>query len=63
MFNLAKISYTKLGLKIDDTIETIQWNEQNIEVKRYLPVQKKMEIMEKIVNATLQADDKYYNIP
>ena len=60
---MAKISYSKLGLKTDDSIEIIEWNEQNIEVKKYLPISKKIEIMEKVVNATLQANDKYFNIP
>ena len=60
---MAKISYNKLGLKIDDSIEIIEWNEQSIEVKKYLPVSKKLEIMEKVVNATLQADSKQYNVP
>jgi hypothetical protein len=38
MFILAKIPYSKLNLKIDDSIEIINWNEQNIEVKKYLPI-------------------------
>ena len=60
---MAKISYSKLGLKVDDSIEIIEWNEQKIEVKKYLPISKKIEIMEKIVNVTLQADSKQYNVP
>lgn len=63
MFILAKIPYSKLNLKIDDSIETINWNEQNIEIKKYLPIQDKIEIMESIVNATLEADDKRFSIP
>ena len=60
---MAKIAYSKLGLKVDDSIEIVEWNKQNIEVKKYLPIQKKMEIVNKVVNATLLADDKCFSIP
>lgn len=42
---MAKLAFTKLGLKIPNDINTLIINEQTIEVKNYLPIQDKLEIM------------------
>ena len=42
---MAKIGFTKLGLKPNNEIQTIKFNEQTIEVKQYLPVEEKLEII------------------
>ena len=44
---MAKVSLTKLGLKVNQDFEMIKFNEQNIEVKQYLPVNEKLELMNK----------------
>lgn len=46
---MAKIGFTKLGLKPINDIQIIEFNEQNIEVKQYLPIQKKLELITKVV--------------
>ena len=38
---MAKVSFTKLGLKTNQEVKTIEWNEQIIEIKQYLPIEKK----------------------
>lgn len=46
---MAKIGFTKLGLKKNTKVNTITWNEQIIEVKEYLPIEDKSKVIENIV--------------
>lgn len=57
---MAKIALTKLGLKPNTEIKTIEWNGQNIEVKQYLPITEKLELISNIANESLD-DNPYYN--
>lgn len=57
---MAKIALTKLGLKPSTEIKTIEWNGQNIEVKQYLPIEAKLDLISKIANESLD-DNPYYN--
>lgn len=57
---MAKVSFTKLGLKTDNTTKQIQIGEQVVEVKQYLPVNDKLELISAVLN---YADDEkgFYN--
>ena len=58
---MAKIAFTKLGCKIDKEIKVINFNDQEIEIKQYLPVNEKLEMISRIINNS--ADDmKFYNV-
>ena len=57
---MAKIALTKLGLKTNTEIKTIEWNGQNIEVKQYLPIEAKLDLISDIANKSLD-DNPYYN--
>lgn len=57
---MAKVALTKLGLKPNAEIKTIEWNGQNIEVKQYLPIIEKLELISNIANESLD-DNPYYN--
>lgn len=58
---MAKISLNKLGLKIDDSVSVVKFNGQDIEVKHYLPVNEKLELISTVINES--ADDlKFYNV-
>lgn len=48
---MAQINYTKLALKpIFDKVKVIEWNEEaHIEVKQYLPLSKKLEVLTTII--------------
>ena len=35
---MAKIGFTKLGLKKNTNLITLNWNDQIIEIKAYLPI-------------------------
>lgn len=42
---MAKLAFSKLGLKPNNEIQYIEFNEQTIEVKQYLPVEDKLELI------------------
>ena len=58
---MAKVSFTKLGLKVNQEIKTIEFNEQTIEVKQYLPVNDKLALISNVINAS--ADDYNFANP
>lgn len=58
---MAKLAFTKLGLKVNDEIKTIEFNEQVIEVKQYLPVNEKLEVIAEVLNNS--ADDNNFANP
>lgn len=59
---MAKVSFTKLGLsKPDDMFYTYKYNDQEIEIKRYLPIKEKLELMTNVINKALDSSGKYYN--
>jgi hypothetical protein len=43
---MAKISYASLKLKVDKSVETFDFNENKIEVLKYLPVEDKRDLVE-----------------
>lgn len=58
---MAKLAFTKLGLNIDKEVNTIEFNEQTIEVKRYLPVNDKLELISTVLNNS--ADENNFANP
>lgn len=56
---MAKVSFTKLGLKTNQEVKTIEWNEQIIEIKQYLPIEKKLLLMMDVINNS--QDGNYAN--
>ena len=56
---MAKVSFTKLGLKLNQEVKTIECNEQIIEVKQYLPIGKKLLLMMDVINNS--EDGNYAN--
>ena len=43
------VTFTKLGLKKNQEIKTIVLNEQSVEVKQYLPMNDKLDLMGKVL--------------
>lgn len=58
---MAKLAYSKLGIKTSQTIETIIFNEQAIEVKQYLPIEEKLKVVENVLNYSAE-DKRFYNV-
>lgn len=57
---MAKLAFTKLGLKPNAHIDTITYGENIIEVKNYLPVNEKLELLGEVINSAID-DNGYYN--
>ncbi len=57
---MAKVPFTKLGLTKDSYINHISWNDQDIEVKTYLPSIEKLELCSRIINESVD-DQNFYN--
>jgi len=58
---MAKVTFTKLGLKVNQEIKTVNWNEQMIEVKQYLPINDKLGLISDIINSS--ADNNNFANP
>lgn len=60
---MAKLSLNKLGLHKMPVVEkeTFKFNEQEIEVIQYLPVNDKIDLIQRIVNASLDTEEKFIN--
>ena len=58
---MAKVSFTKLGLKKNEEVEILHINEQDIEVKQYLPINEKLELISSVINSA--ADENNFSNP
>ena len=57
---MAKVSFTKLQLKKNTNVIELPWNDQVIEIKEYLPIESKLQVIERIVNQSLD-DNNFAN--
>ena len=48
-----KIGLTKLGLKKNTNLISLEWGDQIIQIKEYLPIENKIGVIERIVNQSL----------
>lgn len=58
---MAKVSLIKLGLKVNQNVKNIEFNEQDIEVKQYLPINEKLELISSVINSA--ADENNFSNP
>ena len=57
---MAKVAFTKLALTKNTDVGSFEWNGQTIEVKAYLPIQEKMELIAAVLNQC-QDDNNFIN--
>lgn len=63
---MAKIAFNRLGLKVDGTINLLQWNPSDdkdfipVEVRYYLPIEEKIDLITNILNNSVD-ENNYYN--
>ena len=50
---MAKLAFSKLGLKVNNQVVNINYNEQIIEVKQYISVNDKLKLISDIINNTV----------
>lgn len=59
---MAKVPFTKLGLsKMSTEFKVLNWNDQNIEIKQYLPINDKLIAISNVLNNS--ADDNNFANP
>ena len=58
---MAKLGFTKLGLKPNNEIKIVEFNEQIIEVKQYLPIELKLELITNVLE--FAHDENNYSNP
>lgn len=58
---MAKVSFSKLNLKVNTTVKPIVWNDQEIEVKQYLPHNDKLKLISDVMSKS--ADDNLFMNP
>ena len=58
---MAKVTISKLGLKTNQEIKTFEFNGQNIEVKQYLSIQDKLELIGEAIS--FSADENNFANP
>ena len=57
---MSKVSFSKLGLTKNTQVGKFNWNEQEIEVKAYLPIQEKLELIGNVIN-NCQDENNFIN--
>lgn len=58
---MSKIAFTKLNLVKNTSIQILEWENQKLEIKQYLPVKEKMELISRIVGFSM--DDNVFINP
>lgn len=58
---MAKVSFNKLGLTKNQDVKILKFNEMNIEVKQYLPINDKLKLIGDVIN--LSADENNFSNP
>ena len=58
---MAKLAFTKFGIKTNVEVETFEFNEQIVEVKQYLPINDKLALISEVINNS--ADDNNFANP
>ena len=58
---MAKIAFTKLGLKRKDEVKTVNVNNNVIEVKQYLPINDKLALISRVINLSHDSSNNFAN--
>ena len=58
---MAKVAFTKLGLKRKDEVKTININNNVIEVKQYLPINDKLALISRVINLSHDSSNNFAN--
>ena len=57
---MAKVPFTKLGLTKNSEVNNFQWKDQTIEVKTYIPIQEKLNLIAAVINQS-QDNNNFMN--
>ena len=57
---MAKLNFSKLGLTKNFPIKILEWNNQKIEIKQYLSINEKLDLISRIINMSVD-EHVFYN--
>lgn len=57
---MAKVAFSKLGLKVDTSTVPVEWNDLTIEVRKYLPINDKLRLITDVMNKSVD-DNAFIN--
>ena len=58
---MAKVAFTKLGLKRKDEVKTVNVNNNVIEVKQYLPINDILALISRVINLSHDSSNNFAN--
>ena len=58
---MAKVSFNKLGLKIDNSEIPVQIGEETVAVRQYLPIEDKLDLIAKILELAHDTENNFAN--
>lgn len=58
---MAKVSFTKLGLVKNQEVKVLKWNDQDIEVKQYLSINDKLDLIASVINNAHDGNKNFSN--
>lgn len=50
---MAKLAFSKLGLKVNNQVVNILYNDNDIEIKQYLPINDKLKLISDVINNSI----------
>ena len=50
---MAKLAFSKLGLKVNNQVVNISYNDNDIEIKQYLPINDKLKLISDVINNSI----------
>ena len=59
---MAKVSFNKLDLKKNQEVITLKYNDIEFEVRKYLPIEEKLELISKVISNSAD-ENNFYNAP
>lgn len=59
---MAKVSFNKLDLKKNQKVVTLKYNDIDFEVRQYLPIEEKLELISKVISNSAD-ENNFYNAP
>lgn len=60
---MAKVSFSKLATKINNNVTVVEFNGQEIEVKQYLPINDKLQVVENVLNQVIDRETNHFINP
>lgn len=58
---MAKVPFTKLGLSKNQEAKMLSWNNQEIEIKQYLPINEKLSLISNVINNAHDGNKNFSN--